>query len=410
MSIARMRGQPLVVLTAVLAGWFGGRLATWEPDSASAPLSVATHLLSQDPQGNPVSSHSVERMQGPQTYAQPVLEQDAAYAPAGGAVASEQAALLHVLLALIERRYERHAQSFEGLRPAPTRWSQSAGHDRERPLAQGEHGGVDGFFLPARQAGFDELGLVAPAGATSLSRTRRLPLGEASTGREGLRAEAAPRRWSADAWALLRGANGEATSAGNLPASYGASQAGAILRYRLASRSPLRPTAYMRTTSSLGTVRENTAALGASVTPLAKVPIVTALEGRVTNGTGGTRLQGAALAYTQLPLIDLPLAMRAEAYAQGGYVAGAYATPFVDGQVRIDRGVVGVGRMEARLGAGVWGGAQNGAARLDAGPSAAVTMPLGKRYYGRLGVDWRFRLAGDAEPGSGPAVTLSAGF
>jgi hypothetical protein len=35
---------------------------------------------------------------------------------------------------------------------------------------------------------------------------------------------------------------------------------------------------------------------------------------------------------------------------------------------------------------------------------------LGDRAGARLGVDWRFRVAGDAAPSSGPAVTLSAGF
>ena len=37
-------------------------------------------------------------------------------------------------------------------------------------------------------------------------------------------------------------------------------------------------------------------------------------------------------------------------------------------------------------------------------------MPLGKGLFGRAAVDWRFRVAGDADPGSGPALTLSAGF
>lgn len=39
-----------------------------------------------------------------------------------------------------------------------------------------------------------------------------------------------------------------------------------------------------------------------------------------------------------------------------------------------------------------------------------ITMPLNNRMFGRLALNWRQRMAGDAEPGSGPAVTLSAGF
>ena len=69
-----------------------------------------------------------------------------------------------------------------------------------------------------------------------------------------------------------------------------------------------------------------------------------------------------------------------------------------------------VGRAQARIGAGAWGGIQKGASRLDAGPGATVSMPLSPKVFGRLAVDWRFRVAGNAEPDSGPALTVAAGF
>ena len=50
------------------------------------------------------------------------------------------------------------------------------------------------------------------------------------------------------------------------------------------------------------------------------------------------------------------------------------------------------------------------ASRLDVGPTATVGWPLGPTGAARLGVDWRFRVRGNAIPASGPAVTLSAGF
>jgi hypothetical protein len=43
------------------------------------------------------------------------------------------------------------------------------------------------------------------------------------------------------------------------------------------------------------------------------------------------------------------------------------------------------------------------------GPTATLDLPLAGGS-GRLSADWRFRLAGTATPGSGPALTLSAGF
>jgi hypothetical protein len=72
--------------------------------------------------------------------------------------------------------------------------------------------------------------------------------------------------------------------------------------------------------------------------------------------------------------------------------------------------LLSVGKVDTRIGAGIWGGVQKGAARLDAGPSASVAMPLGRGTNGRIAIDWRFRLAGEAVPDSGPALTLSAGF
>jgi hypothetical protein len=108
--------------------------------------------------------------------------------------------------------------------------------------------------------------------------------------------------------------------------------------------------------------------------------------------------------------VDLPLRARAEFYGQAGYVGGNFASAFADGQVRVDRRVLQLGRGELRAGGGAWGGAQKGASRLDVGPTATLGMPVGDSAGARLGLDWRFRVAGNATPTSGPALTLSAGF
>lgn len=208
----------------------------------------------------------------------------------------------------------------------------------------------------------------------------------------------------------MRRGGGGTLAAGALPATYGASQAGAVLRYRLATLNERRPTAYARVTTSLGQLREASAALGLSARPFPKVPVVAAIEARITDQAGTRRVQPAAMAVTELAPFELPLGMRGEAYAQAGYVGGAFATPFADGQFRLDRPLLSYGGLDARFGAGVWGGAQKGAGRLDFGPTAAITMPLGRRIFGRMALDWRFRVLGNAEPQSGPAVTLSAGF
>ena len=102
--------------------------------------------------------------------------------------------------------------------------------------------------------------------------------------------------------------------------------------------------------------------------------------------------------------------LRGEAYVQAGYVGGRFETAFVDGQARIDRRLMRLGDdEEVRAGVGAWGGAQKGAARLDVGPTASVAFRLGDAPS-RIAVDYRLRVAGDAAPASGPAVTFSAGF
>jgi len=218
---------------------------------------------------------------------------------------------------------------------------------------------------------------------------------------------AAASRWSADAWLLLREDATSPLLAGG--PSYGRSQAGGVVRYRLAPASSLRPQAYWRASAALAGPREQEIAAGVSARPLAGVPVRLAVEARVGETDRGRRVRPAAFLVTEFPPLDLPLGARAEAYAQGGYVGGDYATAFVDGQARLDRPLARFGGTEVTAGAGVWGGAQKGAARLDIGPTAAVSFRLGDAR-GRVAADYRFRVAGDAEPSSGPALTLSAGF
>ena len=82
---------------------------------------------------------------------------------------------------------------------------------------------------------------------------------------------------------------------------------------------------------------------------------------------------------------------------------------FLDGQARVDRSLVRTGEGELRFGAGAWGGAQRGTHRVDLGPSLRLDQPLGG-INTRLSADYRLRVAGSAAPGSGVAVTFSAGF
>ncbi|MED5545169.1 MAG: hypothetical protein VYD90_07950 [Pseudomonadota bacterium] len=406
----RNRGQPLVVFVALVAGWLGGRVAALDPVSLLAvgvPRTVAPlpgqRAVSEAQSGG---EGAPLRLAGPQSFAQidPALGGSERERQVSGGI--DLAELVTVLLDT--RRVTLAAQRGPARVALPQEEGARAGRGTLGPS------GGEGYYLAPGRMGFGE-GDPMPPGYAPAPSGDALPDAKVAT-RPGAGQDAAdewrakPRRWSADAWALVRGKSVSGLGAAPLPPTYGGSQAGAVLRYRLALKSAWQPQLYMRTTSALGEVSETAAALGVSARPVPGLPLDAALEGRLVNGIGGNRVQGAALVTTRFAPLLLPGDLRAEAYGQAGYVAGRYATAFGDGQARLDKGVVRVGKVEARLGAGVWAGAQKGAWRVDAGPSALITMPLNNRMFGRLALDWRQRMAGDAEPGSGPAVTLSAGF
>ena len=215
------------------------------------------------------------------------------------------------------------------------------------------------------------------------------------------------RRWSADGWLLWRDDSTSPLLTGR--PSYGRSQAGAVARYELAPSSARRPQAYLRTSAALQGMRERDAALGLSARPLPAVPLRVAAEVRLGDRPGGTVVRPAAYAVTELAPQALPGGLVAEGYGAAGYVGGSDATAFVDGQARVDRSLASANDFDLRAGGGAWGGAQRDAARLDIGPTASLTFRLGEGRA-RVAADYRVRVAGDARPASGPALTLSAGF
>jgi hypothetical protein len=354
---ASHRGQPLVALLLLIGSWVAVRAITLSFDMSA---SAAT-------------------------------ERPAAVA-AGLAEASAAAAPAHVLLGKPTARAAAYPVRFAlGARPA-------LADARPRGLAPEKL--VALALIPARVT----TALMAPTSAA----TPPPPLQPSA--RAIFVPSVAPSRWSGDAWLLVRRGGAERSTAGFAPATYGASQAGAVIRYRLDPASDRRPSVYVRGSAALEGFREEELALGLSARPIAGLPVVAAAEARVNRQPAGTRVRPAAFAYTELPPVKLPLGARAEIYGQAGYVGGNFATAFADGQVRADREVVRLGDTELRAGGGVWGGAQKGASRLDVGPSATVNLPIGTSAGARLEVDWRFRVSGNAEPRSGPTLTLAAGF
>lgn len=216
--------------------------------------------------------------------------------------------------------------------------------------------------------------------------------------------------WRLDAWALLRQGGARLIGGGERPASYGADQIGAVLAYRLAPGDAHDPAAYARITHALGEYGETDAALGLRARPVPAISLALHAEARLTRRPGrAAEIRPAAFLAGGFDTTALPARIRARGYGQAGYVGGEFATGFVDGALVAEREIARFDIGEVALGAGAWGGAQRGAARLDLGPSVSATVELGGAPA-RIEADYRWRVAGRAEPGNGGVLTLSTGF
>ena len=144
------------------------------------------------------------------------------------------------------------------------------------------------------------------------------------------------------------------------------------------------------------------AAAGVDWRPFASIPVSLLAERRQAIGDEGqsafsiTFYGGFSHAVGKLFRID--------GYAQAGIVGLRSRDGFVDGSARA---VATLGRLEA--GGGGWGAAQPGAARHDVGPSLSYRLPVSNSAI-RIEADWRFRIAGDARPASGPALVIATDF
>jgi hypothetical protein len=216
-----------------------------------------------------------------------------------------------------------------------------------------------------------------------------------------LTAAAAPNRWSGSAWLLLRDDGAVGLAPGG---TLGGSQSGVRFSYRL-NGDPSRPLALAARLYMPVTRREGAeAALGLDWRPLRSLPIHLLAERRQALGRDG-RSAFALSIHGGVAGQPLPGGFRLDAYGQAGVVGARSRDLFADGGARLSLPVSN----RVSLGAGLWGGAQPGAARLDAGPHASIRLPLVGESL-RLSAEYRFRIAGAASPGSGPVLTLGSDF
>ena len=201
-------------------------------------------------------------------------------------------------------------------------------------------------------------------------------------------------------WALLRTQQTGIAGSRSLASGgqLGASQGGARLIYNFNRQLALAA----RFSSEVGR-RGGEVAAGVRVRPLVSLPVWLTAERRQRIGRfSGGRSDFALFAEAGLYQRPLPWRLSLDSYVQAGVVGIKSRDLFVDGAMTVTRPVY----RKFSLGFGIWGGAQPGLSRLDAGPR--LTMQV--RPNLKVHADWRQKLAGNARPGSGPALTLAGDF
>lgn len=183
---------------------------------------------------------------------------------------------------------------------------------------------------------------------------------------------------------------------------YGGGQSGVIATYRVAPDVSL----LARVAVAHDDVREREVAAGVRWAPLQTQELMLTAEHRLRNAGSHSVAVYVAGGKSTVPL---PLDFKLDTYGQLGFVSGRGGGAFFDAQARVEHEVITIEPIKLRAGGGVWAGGQKAVARLDVGPTISGNIDLGETSI-RLDADWRFRIAGDARPANGPAITLSTSF
>lgn len=206
-----------------------------------------------------------------------------------------------------------------------------------------------------------------------------------------------PKRLRGYSYAFYRQNGTISTPTLALVGTLGGSQTASRIFYRLAPRVD----ASLRHYRAFGNYAGSEAALGIRYQPFANIPLAVTAERRERiSGYGRSDFSvfGEYGAYG----VKLPSGFTADGFAQAGIVGLSDPDWFVDTQLSATRPVWG----KTEAGLGLWTSAQAGLHRVDAGPR--ISVPVGKRL--NVIADYRFNLAGNADPSSGAAVTVAADF
>jgi hypothetical protein len=212
---------------------------------------------------------------------------------------------------------------------------------------------------------------------------------------------------SVSAWAIIRPANMAAVlaTAGQL----GASQAGVRIQQPIIHRDANpRVAINLRLSTPVDQNLGSEAGIGFAARPIKRVPVEFIVERRVALDRGGRNAFAviAAGGFDDEPVIR---AVTMSGYAQTGIVGFGRKDRFIDGALRIEQPLRDYNRTGLRIGGGLWGAAQPDVARLDAGPILALKQAVGSVNL-RVAAEYRWRIAGQARPASGPALSIGTDF
>lgn len=221
-------------------------------------------------------------------------------------------------------------------------------------------------------------------------------------------AEAATRPFDVYAYSFWRRGNAQTGALGN--GQYGGSQSAIIVNAPLLGFRADKATARLALTGRLaiahGLPREREMAAGLKWRPLLDIPVTVIAERRLRQDRPDAFAFFVAGGQSEL---RLPMKFRLDGYGQAGVVSGKSGGAFVDAMLQARRPIAKIGPAILSAGAGAWAGGQDKLLRVDIGPSIAAEVPVaGARF--RLEASWRLRVAGNANPGNGPAITLSTSF
>lgn len=347
------RGRPLRFLAALGTGWVGLRVAmVW-------PVDAVPGIVAVTPVARAASSGASLLPADPAGMVRPPPQTAVSDRPRGATAPRATAA---------ERRQWRHARSAEPVAGAP-------------------------------RVALALLGLVRLRDPEPDPLLPGVPRSETTVGEGSL-----PPRLSGSFWLVARGGGGGGIAPGVVGGQLGGSQAGVRLAYLLDRRR--RFALAMRATTPLGTGARELAA-GVEWQPT-RLPVRVVAEQRFVVAGGGKG--GPALGVVGgLGPKRLGCGVTLEGYGQAGVIRRDRTERYVDGAVHLAHALLDLGAAKLDFGAGAWGGAQRGAARLDVGPTLALRVPVARTSL-RLSLDWRARIAGQARPGSGLALTLGTDF